>query len=159
MPVCAAQDMTDRPGSRRQMSGRESDGIDDLDVGSTWAGAATDGVRQHVLSSSQLLRSTTVSPWNNSTPATTPMEPHRPRQQHGMDQRSQMPRRPAPPVAPRKISIGPIRPAKVPWMVRDRDSFKPATPIIPTSPSASQQATPKHALKVCLRSLLEQANP
>ncbi|KAL4087768.1 hypothetical protein PRIC1_013655 [Phytophthora ramorum] len=52
-------------------------------------------------------------------------------------------------MAPPKISIGPIRPVKVPWLVRDRDSFKPSIPILPKSPPRPQQiAAPKHALKI-----------
>ncbi|GMF27860.1 unnamed protein product [Phytophthora lilii] len=89
-----------------------------------------------------------ISPWNTLTPAPTPMEPHRPRQQHASTDSQKKQHRPAPPVAPQKISIGPIRPVKVPWLVRDRDSFKPNTPIVPALSSRPEQTAPRHALKI-----------
>ncbi|KAG7381374.1 hypothetical protein PHYPSEUDO_006079 [Phytophthora pseudosyringae] len=74
------------------------------------------------------------------------MEPHRPRQQHSVNQKDQQQHRPAPPVTARKISIDPIRPVKVPWLVRDhREAIRPA---IPASPPKPQQAAPPHALKI-----------
>ncbi|KAE8882017.1 hypothetical protein PF005_g7534 [Phytophthora fragariae] len=78
------------------------------------------------------------------------MQPHRPRQQQpALDEhKNQQPHRPVPPIIPRKVSIGPIRPVKVPWLVRDRDSFQPNIPIVPKSPPKPEQSLPKHTTKI-----------
>ncbi|KAG2759626.1 hypothetical protein PC129_g7853 [Phytophthora cactorum] len=103
--------------------------------------------RRHSIDDAQfdLLRSAAVSPWRNVTPATTPVEPLRPRQQRGVAKKNQEPHRPAPPIAPRKISI---RPVKVPWLVRGRDSIRLAAPIVPAFPPKPQKVAPLHTVKI-----------
>ncbi|ETN00256.1 hypothetical protein F441_20753 [Phytophthora nicotianae CJ01A1] len=117
--------MTGWPGSRRLSSSRESDSINDAQF--------------------DPLHSAAVSPWDNVTPAATPMEPHRPQQRHKKNEELH---HPAPPIAPRKISIGPIRPVKVPWLVRDRSPVKPAVPIVPAFPPKPKKIAPLHSVKI-----------
>lgn len=74
------------------------------------------------------------------------MQPHRPKQQSALDDHKTQ--RPVPPIVPRKISIGPIRPVKVPWLVREGDHFQRAIPIVPKYPSKPEQTGARHTAKV-----------